>query len=172
MPWRQCNLKVIERATCTCTCRWQYTWVRDHLCPLIRALKGMGFKVSVLHLKSLKNLCRQYVLAVATNCESVCPTFNIAHQRVLSYQFYIIWVHSYGVDLPVLFEHVYCCSVAPALSLSEHDDASEMAGGHECSAISSWRALPGKESSAPDLHLNLCLHLQWNVITIIGQVPF
>ena len=67
--------------------------------------------------------------------------------------------HVYSVDLPVLFAQVYCCSITLAQSQSEHDDASEMVGGRECSAISSWRALPGRESSAPALHSSLYLHL-------------
>ena len=69
-------------------------------------------------------------------------------------------MHPLDSYIPALFEQVYCCSEALAQSQSEHDDASEMVGGRECSAISSWRALPGRESFAPALHSSLCLHLR------------
>ena len=61
--------------------------------------------------------------------------------------------------LPVPYVQVYCCSIALAQSLSERDDASERVGDHECSAIFSWQALPGRVSSAPALHSSPCLHL-------------
>ena len=69
------------------------------------------------------------------------------------------YLHLLDSYLPVPYVQVYCCSIAPAQSQSEHDDASEMVGDHECSATFSWQALPGRVSSAPALHSSLSLHL-------------
>ena len=75
--------------------------------------------------------------------------------------------------VPVLCVQVYCCLVAVAQSLSEHDDASEMVGDHVYSAIFSWQALPGKGSSVPGHHLSPCLDLwyrKWDIKCIIYRI--